>query len=1077
MNDGQIVFEITADDKKAVATVKSVTDKIEQESKKWDDAVKQAGTKIESDVKHAFNEVGNSAEKATKDVQNAADNMEKAMSRALDVNRIKDWAIKIAEATVKFGAETVNLASDLAEVQNVVDVTFGDSANVIQDWADKAGQQFGLTETQAKRFTSTIGAMMKSAGMSGKEIVTMSTDLAGLTADMASFYNMDFETAFQKIRSGISGETEPLKQLGINMSVANLQAYAMTQGITKAFDKMSQSEQVMLRYQYLMDATADAQGDFARTSDGYANSLRQLETNLTSLKTKIGEVLIDQVTSAINGINDVLGKLAPTKEKTLFDQINEIDVNLQTQLAEITKTSEAAENLIGKLGLIAGSSAGDTLGAIATGANALDASSPSTWTALLGSLTSIDGLKNIFSSSSGADNVSALAQALSGADVDASKAGAWKTFLGALSENADAVSKLTGTSVDDTKKWLDGLSESINGIDANDAEAWNKLLTTLVSGFSKDTPEGQQFMEGLAAQFLAMGSESEAAAKGLEALGFGADEITDKQEEWLKTCRELVRTIPGLSEVVNTETGEIQGGIGALSDYVDEWKTSQEKLLYWKAYYAKKNALAETEAGLFSSQMEAGGAQIAVENYLKNHPEIASIYNAGGGKNILGVRNYGGKEAQELVKLLENAKQAADKYTTAKEQSAQVSQQLANEEQWLKETIGEVEQAEADAADAAEDFGGKSDDAWKTAVTSAQQAIQALSDYYEKQRQATEKSIAKSVGGFDAVTSEHQKAEKKISDLIEKQNKLNLKTKEGKKEYEKLQKQIDQYQDKLVNPQSVKDGLSSQLAFMQQYLANLEKLRNMGVSNALLASLSDGSTDSADVLNALVQDSTGNTAREIDKQYQEVQKKREEFTNTLTDQQMTVDQTYQELAKKAAEAVNQLNMEQTAADNAGKTVRGVAQGIKDNVPGVESAVDAVLAQLNRLSGWGISIDWGTFGGFSFGASNTSFNDGKSPVRSIGKYETGLDRVPYDGFLASLHEGEGILTAEENRIWQRFKSGDMSARNVDYETLGGVMRDNVKAGGNVYLDGRVVGNVISESQAKRFKALERSGWQA
>ena len=1062
MNDGQIVFEITADEKKALSTVRNLTDRIEQESKKWDTAVASSGQKIESTAKSAFQEVGNSAEKATKDVQNAANGIEQAMTRALDINRIKDWATKIGESVIKFGAETINLASDLAEVQNVVDVTFGDGASIIQDWADKAGTQFGLTETQAKRFTSTIGAMMKSAGMSGKEIVSMSTDLAGLTADMASFYNMDFETAFQKIRSGISGETEPLKQLGINMSVANLQAYAMTQGITKAFDKMSQSEQVMLRYQYLMDATADAQGDFARTSDGYANSLRMLETNLDSLKTKIGAVLIDQVTSAINGINDVLGKLAPTKEKTLFDQINEIDVNMQTQLAQIQTTADAAQNLIGKLNLIAGSTAGETLGAIAESANKLDASSPTTWTALLSSLQNINGLNNIFTGS-GAGNVESLAKALSGAEVDGDKAAAWKTFFGALSENADAVSKLTGTSVEDTKKWLDGLSESINGIDASDAEAWNKLLNTLVSGFSKDTPEGQQFMEGLAAQFLAMGSESEAAAKGLEALGFGADEITDKQEEWLKTCKELVRTIPGLSEVVNTETGEIQGGIGALSQYVDEWKASQEKLIYWKAYYAKKNALAETEAGLYSSQMEAGGAQIAVDNYLKNHPTIASVYDKGG---ILGVRDYGGSEAKELINLLNTAKAAEEKYTTAKEQSAQASKQLANEEQWLKENIGEVERAEVDAADAAEDFGGKSEDAWKTAVSNAQTAVKALADYVEKQRTATEKVVAKSVGGFDKVLSPSQKAEQKISDLIEKQQKLNLKTKEGRKEYEKLQKQIDQYQDKLVNPQSVKDGLSSQLAFMNQYLDNLEKARKMGLSNELLAELSDGSVDSADALNAIVQDSTGNTAREIDKQFQEVQKKKAEFTSTLTDQQMTVDKTYQDLATKAAEAVAQLDMKQTAADNAGLTVQGVAQGIKDNVSGVSSAVDAVLAELNRLNGWGISIDFGTFGQFGF-----------SLAGNIPQHETGLDRVPFDGYLASLHEGEGILTAEENRIWQRFRNGDLSSRNVDYETLGGVMRDNVKAGGNVYLDGRAVGNVISESQAKRFKALERSGWQA
>ena len=118
--------------------------------------------------------------------------------------------MKVGKALLDFGKDAIQAASDLEEVQNVVDVTFGDDAAKIEKWAKAAGTQFGLTETQAKKFTSTLGAMMKSAGLAGPEIVDMSTDLAGLAADMASFYNLDFDTAFQKIRSGISGETEPL---------------------------------------------------------------------------------------------------------------------------------------------------------------------------------------------------------------------------------------------------------------------------------------------------------------------------------------------------------------------------------------------------------------------------------------------------------------------------------------------------------------------------------------------------------------------------------------------------------------------------------------------------------------------------------------------------------------------------------------------------------------------------------------------------------------------------------------------------------------------------------------------------
>lgn len=144
--------------------------------------------------------------------------------------------------TIKTG---IDYASDLAEVQNVVDVTFGSATEAINSWSKECLAAYGMNEVSAKRYAGTIGAMLKSSGLAGDAIVDMSKDMVGLAGDMASFYNLDLETAFEKIRSGISGETEPLKQLGINMSVANLEAYALSQGITTAYNEMSQAEQVM----------------------------------------------------------------------------------------------------------------------------------------------------------------------------------------------------------------------------------------------------------------------------------------------------------------------------------------------------------------------------------------------------------------------------------------------------------------------------------------------------------------------------------------------------------------------------------------------------------------------------------------------------------------------------------------------------------------------------------------------------------------------------------------------------------------------------------------------------------------
>ncbi|MGN1369638.1 MAG: hypothetical protein ACI4WX_12280 [Aristaeellaceae bacterium] len=206
-------------------------------------------------------------------------------------------------------SESMELASSLREVQNVVDVTFGAGASEVDRWAQAAKNAFGMSELKAKQFTGTMGAMLKSMGLADDQVVEMSTDLSGLAGDIASFYNLDLDAAFEKIRSGISGETEPLKQLGINMSVVNLEAYAMSQGITKSYDAMTQAEQAMLRYNYLLSATSDAQGDFSRTSDGYANQLRLFEENLNSIKTEIGNSLIDAATAALTMMNDWMGSV------------------------------------------------------------------------------------------------------------------------------------------------------------------------------------------------------------------------------------------------------------------------------------------------------------------------------------------------------------------------------------------------------------------------------------------------------------------------------------------------------------------------------------------------------------------------------------------------------------------------------------------------------------------------------------------------------------------------------------------------------------------------------------------------
>ena len=219
----------------------------------------------------------------------------------------------MAGGAVAFGVKSIGLASDLNEVQNVVDTTFGKGASTIEDFASKAGESFGLSELAAKQYTSTIGAMLKSMGLAEEDTLDMSIALAGLAGDMASFYNLDPSDAFEKLRSGISGETEPLKQLGINMSVANLEAFALSQGITATYDSMTQAEQATLRYQYIMQATADAQGDFSKTSDSLANQQRILQMEVETLSADLGNALLPVALDVVGGLRDMVQWAAENK--------------------------------------------------------------------------------------------------------------------------------------------------------------------------------------------------------------------------------------------------------------------------------------------------------------------------------------------------------------------------------------------------------------------------------------------------------------------------------------------------------------------------------------------------------------------------------------------------------------------------------------------------------------------------------------------------------------------------------------------------------------------------------------------
>ena len=293
------------------------------------DSIGKVQLDLETNAKPFQQQLNGLAGKSTNMVKSAFMGLGKVVAGAFAVKTL-----------VNFGKASIEMASDLQEVQNVVDVVFGESANQINNFAKTAITQYGLSELSAKKYASTMGAMLKSMGLSQEATVDMSQSITALAGDMASFYNLSGDDAFNKIRSGISGETEPLKQLGINMSVANMEAFALSQGITKSYQKMTQSEQALLRYNYLLSTTADAQGDFARTSDGWANQTRILTEQFNSLKATLGSAFMAVLAPVVKMLNWLIAKLqvAANYFKSFVEAITGVK-------AETSSASTGMENI------------------------------------------------------------------------------------------------------------------------------------------------------------------------------------------------------------------------------------------------------------------------------------------------------------------------------------------------------------------------------------------------------------------------------------------------------------------------------------------------------------------------------------------------------------------------------------------------------------------------------------------------------------------------------------------------------------------------------------------------------------
>jgi hypothetical protein len=244
---------------------------------------------------------------------------------------------------IKFGKEAIGLASDLAEVDNVVNKAFGNMRSEMDALADSAIKNLGMSRLMAYQTGSTFMSMGKSMIENSEDAKNMALSLTKLTANMSSFFNVSHDLASIALKSIYTGETETLKQYGVVMTEVNLKQFAMEQGITKAYSAMSQSEKVMLRYQYVMNQLSYIGDDFIDTQDSWANQTRILSEQWKEFLTIIGNGLITVLTPVVKGLNMIVSALI-----SVANTISSILSNIfGIQMQQMSATTAAAEDVAG----------------------------------------------------------------------------------------------------------------------------------------------------------------------------------------------------------------------------------------------------------------------------------------------------------------------------------------------------------------------------------------------------------------------------------------------------------------------------------------------------------------------------------------------------------------------------------------------------------------------------------------------------------------------------------------------------------------------------------------------------------
>lgn len=293
----------------AADTEATVTGDAKKVTTSIDKAVDAADTDVKLDVDgRPLTQATTTAKKLRDEVDRVDDSAGKVSKSFGGVRTAAAGALAaIGTATVVRGIrDAVDAASDLSESISKSSVVFGDSQPVIEQWAATSATAVGLAKQQAFEAAGTFGNLFTALGLTKDAAAGMAPEVVQLGADLASFNNLSVDETLEKLRSGLVGEIEPLRALGISFGAAEVEAKAMALGLADATGKISEGAKVQARYALILDQTKAAQGDFARTSDGLANQQRILNAEFGDLQAEIGTRLLPIMLKTVGGVRDVI---------------------------------------------------------------------------------------------------------------------------------------------------------------------------------------------------------------------------------------------------------------------------------------------------------------------------------------------------------------------------------------------------------------------------------------------------------------------------------------------------------------------------------------------------------------------------------------------------------------------------------------------------------------------------------------------------------------------------------------------------------------------------------------------------